>query len=558
MKNLSFLKNAVVSVFILFSFSAYGAISVQEIENPIISESRLDITEDIIAYDGNPSVFLNNLTEPGTLFDVRFTPLEACSLAAVEVVSSPGTAEGIIHVYADSEGVPSAEMMTPVTVTLWGNLLRQRINLNIPIDIDSADFHIALEYAQAPPPYVALDNNGGTGRSSFREPGGDWTIISAHDLNIRAYVNYYISDIDPPVIECLPRVLGFSVEPSYTISAEITDLSGVMSASVFYSVDSHDFTEIAMSNISGNTWNADIPQYPAGSSIYYYISASDSSQNHNSAVFPDGGPDNPFVLQIVDGYEISYEGGFPEAYWIVGSAWDNNRFGVRITPEEYPFKITGARVMVDAGTQFDLTINNDNSGMPGSVITGPFEMARNAEDWAILFIPEIQQPEIAEGDFWIILHWRMESPSSPGVGVDMSSPDLRSRRYTDTSGWIPVNTADFIMRAFGVSITSGINNTADLPEPSRNFNILGNYPNPFNSRTNIRFEIYNAGKMTINIYDLAGRKVTTLFSGNIDPGLHSIEWNGKDISGSQVSSGIYFFGLVLDGKSQLKKMLLLK
>ncbi|GAF75065.1 unnamed protein product, partial [marine sediment metagenome] len=394
------------------------AISLYSSDGTDIVETPCEITEDIIAYDDNPSVYLPNLVEPGTLFDVRFTPLEACSLVAVEIVTYLGSGNGIIHIFADSAGTPGGDLIAPMIETLWGNLTRQRINLPSPINVNNSDFHIAVEYTQAPPPYAALDNNGGTGRSSYKVPGGEWTIITTHDLNIRAYVNYYTNDNDPPVIECLPRVLGFSAEQSYEITAEITDISGVMLASVFYSIDSLNYVEIVMANITGDTWSAEIPSQPIGSTVYYYVSATDNSQNQNTGMFPEGGPDNPFTLQIVDGYEIAYDDGTPESFWIVGSAWDNNKFALRLTSDEYPVKITGARVMVDDATPFNITINEDNAGVPGALITGPFEVFRNAEDWAILFIPEGQQPQISTGDFWLVFHWRINSPGSPGVGID--------------------------------------------------------------------------------------------------------------------------------------------
>jgi hypothetical protein len=123
-------------------------------------------------------------------------------------------------------------------------------------------------------------------------------------LNIRAYVNYYTSDNDPPEIESIPRVLGFSVEQSYGISAEITDLSGISMASVFYSIDSLNFAEIAMTNISGDTWYAEVPSQPVGTNVYYFLSAVDNSPNQNTGMFPAGGPDDPLIIQIIEGFEI--------------------------------------------------------------------------------------------------------------------------------------------------------------------------------------------------------------------------------------------------------------
>ena len=522
------------------------------------ADTAFNITEDVIAYDGNPSIYFQDLTEPGTVFDVRFTPLEPCSLVAAEVVTYLGSGNGIIHVYSDSGGLPGQDLIAPFSVNLWGNLLRQRINLAAPLEIGDSDFHLALEYSQAPPPYAALDNNGGVGRSSHRVPGEDWTVIPTHDLNIRAYVNYYASDHDPPEIECLPRVLGFSVEETYRIDAEMTDISGVLSASIFYSPDSLNYNEIVMINTSGDTWSAEIPAQPAGSTVYYYLSAEDNSLNHNVGTFPEGGAENPFTLTIVEGYEMSYDDGGPESFWIVGSAWDNNRFAVRITPNDYPLRISGARVMVDGGTPFNITINEDNSGIPGILMSGPFELSRNVEDWAILFIPEEQQPMIYAGDFWVVFHWQMNSPASPAVGIDTTAPDSRSKRYTDTTGWIPVNGADFIMRAFGVGYTSGMENESGSPNLADEFVLRGNFPNPFNSSTEMRILALHDSYASLKIFDLAGRVVKTVFEGSLIKGENRFIWNGRNSSDDPVSSGIYFYRLSSGNYSQTRKMILLK
>jgi hypothetical protein len=525
---------------------------------PSVSELPLNITEDIIAYDGNPSVYFQNLNEPGTLFDVRFTPQEACSLVAVEVVTYLGSGPGIIHLFADSTGYPGGDLITPVDVSLWGNLQRQRIDLPSPIDVNLSDFHVALEYSQAPPPFMALDNNGGIGRSSYRSPGGDWTVFQSNDLNIRAYVNYYTSDNDPPEIESIPRVLGFSVEQSYGISAEITDLNGISMASVFYSIDSLNFTEISMTNVGGDTWYAEVPSQPVGTNVYYFISAVDNSPNQNMGMFPSGGPDDPLVIQIIEGFEISYDDGTPESFWIAGSVWDNNKFALRVTPDEYPVRITGTRIMVDEDTPFELTINRDNSGIPGMLIAGPFEASRNAEDWAILFIPEGHQPQIHQGDFWIIFHWRINSPESPGVGVDTFSPDFRSKRYTDSTGWLSVPSADFIMRVFGVSMISDIAENADGEIFPLGFTLLGNFPNPFNSMTEIRFLASISDYITLDIFDITGRKVKTPIDGVVQIGENKVVWDGVDGTGNSVSSGIYFYRLEAGNYCQTEKMVLIK
>jgi hypothetical protein len=80
-----------------------------------------------------------------------------------------------------------------------------------------------------------------------------------------------------------------------------------------------------------------------------------------------------------------------------------------------------------------------------------------------------------------------------------------------------------------------------------------NYPNPFNATTNISFNLAEAGNVNLSVYDITGRLVTTLVSGQMDAGEHVVAWNASD-----VSSGVYFLRLATADFSATKTMNLLK
>ena len=67
--------------------------------------------------------------------------------------------------------------------------------------------------------------------------------------------------------------------------------------------------------------------------------------------------------------------------------------------------------------------------------------------------------------------------------------------------------------------------------------LLRNYPNPFNPETTINFAIHDKGFTTVDIYNSHGQKVTTLHSGNLSAGSHSLKWNANK---KNVTSGTYF------------------
>lgn len=101
------------------------------------------------------------------------------------------------------------------------------------------------------------------------------------------------------------------------------------------------------------------------------------------------------------------------------------------------------------------------------------------------------------------------------------------------------------------SITVGISNQIfDLPE---NFYLSQNFPNPFNPVTTIKFSIPQPGFVKLNVCDILGRKVFSLFSGNLKSGIHEIKFNG-----SHFSSGVYFYRLTWNNHTKVKKFVLLK
>jgi len=88
---------------------------------------------------------------------------------------------------------------------------------------------------------------------------------------------------------------------------------------------------------------------------------------------------------------------------------------------------------------------------------------------------------------------------------------------------------------------------------------LNNYPNPFNPSTTIMFSIQNDSFIDLAIYNLKGQKIKSLLKNNLEKGQHSINWNSKDDSGVIVASGIYFYKLIINGKTvNVRKCILLK
>jgi hypothetical protein len=92
--------------------------------------------------------------------------------------------------------------------------------------------------------------------------------------------------------------------------------------------------------------------------------------------------------------------------------------------------------------------------------------------------------------------------------------------------------------------------------PSK-FELAQNYPNPFNPKTKINLSLPVASDYSVAIYNIAGQLIRT-YDGNASAGVVEIVWDGKDASGNQVASGIYFYKAQAGQFSATKKMLLMK
>ncbi len=97
---------------------------------------------------------------------------------------------------------------------------------------------------------------------------------------------------------------------------------------------------------------------------------------------------------------------------------------------------------------------------------------------------------------------------------------------------------------------TSIDDMAWIPEK---FDLLPNYPNPFNPQTTIRFAVPQKSFVNITIFDINGKLVQNLFSGTKNPGNYAITWNAAGFS-----SGMYFIKMDTDAYSSVRKCILVK
>jgi photosystem II stability/assembly factor-like uncharacterized protein len=87
----------------------------------------------------------------------------------------------------------------------------------------------------------------------------------------------------------------------------------------------------------------------------------------------------------------------------------------------------------------------------------------------------------------------------------------------------------------------------------KEYNLSQNYPNPFNPTTTIDYQLPKAGNVTLRVYDILGREVTTLVNGFVQAGYYKTQFNA-----SNLASGIYIYELRVNDYRSVKKLMLLK
>ena len=117
-------------------------------------------------------------------------------------------------------------------------------------------------------------------------------------------------------------------------------------------------------------------------------------------------------------------------------------------------------------------------------------------------------------------------------------------------------------------LTPGVQPAALQPEESTvvaedsmvrpaSFQLLPNYPNPFNAQTTIKYALPEVSHVRLKVYNILGQEVRVLVDGVREAGIQTVGWDGRDNGGREVSSGVYLYRLEVDGKHTASRQMLL-
>jgi hypothetical protein len=162
--------------------------------------------------------------------------------------------------------------------------------------------------------------------------------------------------------------------------------------------------------------------------------------------------------------------------------------------------------------------------------------------------------------------WTVDNSFVPGHGTTNEPHDYTFTDRTVTTGsWqyrlkqVDLHGTEHFTEPINVTTVTSVKEGAPIE-----FALKQNYPNPFNPETSIKFSVEQTGRATLEIFNLLGQKVATLFDDVVEAGFYqTVKFSAAGGSasggnGASLTSGIYFYRLESGGRTEVKKLTLLK
>ncbi|NQV15450.1 endonuclease [bacterium] len=145
--------------------------------------------------------------------------------------------------------------------------------------------------------------------------------------------------------------------------------------------------------------------------------------------------------------------------------------------------------------------------------------------------------------------------------AERTAPVVNGRASYDSEEWIITNLSVGYPDN-GSPGTAGSHvfepvSTENQQQPD-SYYLMNTFPNPFNPRTLIDFNVPNYEQIQLDVFDIMGRQVTNILNQELSPGQHQVSWNGTNASGIELSSGIYFIRLSGSTGTQIQRVSILR
>jgi agmatine deiminase len=329
-----------------------------------------------------------------------------------------------------------------------------------------------------------------------------------------------IADRNMLFIQHYPLIGNQSVQPQYSIVAEITAYSGAAvlnnDVKVFYSINDEPYQAQVMTHTGGKNYTYTFITEIPGSKVEYYLTAVDIAGN--MANHPYIGAPDPHIFYVGEPM-------FAEITLDVTqiNAWVNQG---GITSESFQINNTGGFPLyyaIDYTSSSNVVMTITKSYADVSWLSvDPFAGTVQPNGWAAVQVI-CDGTDLPVGDYEGTIWISSNDPENPVVEIPVF---------------------------FTVDVASG-------SDPAvRNDLLVKNYPNPFKNLTTFELVTSEPSIVSLEIYNVKGQIVRSLISGTLLSGLHQIIWDGNDERGSRLENGIYFYRVRSGAKEISDKLIL--
>ncbi|MBD3424634.1 MAG: T9SS type A sorting domain-containing protein [Candidatus Latescibacteria bacterium] len=448
--------------------------------------------------------------------------------------------------------------------------------------------------------------NGGANEISIRLGTGGGTFGAVNKIDVGVYTSSVTAgdfnedghkDLAIAGEGAVPLLLG--VGDGTFISGESYDSSGISIAAADYNGDTHEDLAIVKpdpaNNVSimigcGDGTFSSAVNYDAGDDPQSVTSGDFNEDNNIDLAVANMGSDNVSILlgagdgtfNLIDNFKVAME-----PRYVAASDFDNDSH-VDLAVANSVSDNVSILMGIGDGT-FINTVNYTTVGEnPLSVTSADFNNDNRTDLGVLSYEGGLTiLMNISEGGSATMLSSYLCSAINDGIEITWtlseSSEDLNFsiHRETDGSGaFLPIDAKinrinDLSYKAFDRSCRPGtgyryrvdvtddegtrtlfITEVINIQAPK--LALSQNYPNPFNPSTTIYYSLPERSHVTLDIFDVSGRRIARLVDAIREAGTHQAKWSGLNVNGASVSSGVYFYKLTAGKGSITRKMVLMK
>ncbi|MBN2029862.1 T9SS type A sorting domain-containing protein [bacterium] len=236
-------------------------------------------------------------------------------------------------------------------------------------------------------------------------------------------------------------------------------------------------------------------------------------------------------------YPVISGGGLPKAKSIaqVEEKKEPEHFSYQETGLAYPVIILGSETPLETGDEIGLFAGDLCVG--ATIFTGAYPFAVSA--WEAVNLQNIKIPGFKKGEPISVCIWSPREEKEYIVSFECQN------QTEPTFGVDPI----YVVGLGNFERSDLLPTTYDLGK---------NYPNPFNPETNIAYQLPEANRVELLIFNTLGQRIRTLIDERKEAGYYTVKWDGLDERGLQVGSGIYFIRMQAGNIVKIEKMTLIK